>query len=112
LKIFFKKVSTELEKLCKRNLLRKYCLSFSLSKKSELQDKVLASELFKGKKETYPESVKVPFKSDIKLADNDYFKTLNDEHKKYFIDKKFMNDSTKEKEIVIHLNIVFVFNIQ
>ena len=40
-----------------RNLVRKYCLKISPERKVQLEEKVIAESLFKGKKSAYAESV-------------------------------------------------------
>ncbi|XP_062822649.1 unconventional myosin-Ih [Anolis carolinensis] len=50
-----------LKKLCIRNLVRKYCRSTSPEKKAQMDQKVVASAIFRGKKAKYPESLNVPF---------------------------------------------------
>ncbi|KAK2497277.1 hypothetical protein MC885_004028 [Smutsia gigantea] len=46
-----------LRELCKKNMVWKYCRSISPEWKQQLQQKAVASEIFKGKKDNYPQSV-------------------------------------------------------
>ena len=63
-----------------------------------MQEKLLASELFKNKKDSYPKSVVNPFKSD-RLADTETFKSLNKQKLEFITSKKYLQDQN-EKEIV------------
>ncbi|XP_071116024.1 unconventional myosin-Ic-like isoform X1 [Haliotis cracherodii] len=56
-----------LNKLCMRNMVLKYVKKISAERKFQFQQKVVAEKLFKGKKESYPFSVKDPF-IDSRLA--------------------------------------------
>ncbi|XP_053136397.1 unconventional myosin-Ih isoform X2 [Hemicordylus capensis] len=59
-----------LKKLCIRNLVRKYCRSITAERKAQLDQKVVTSAIFCGKKERYAESVPVPF-ADTRLQENE-----------------------------------------
>uniref|UniRef100_G1SGV3 Myosin IH n=1 Tax=Oryctolagus cuniculus TaxID=9986 RepID=G1SGV3_RABIT len=54
-------VSTLLRKMCTRNLVRKYCHGITAEWKAMMQQKVVASEIFRGKKAGYAESLTRPF---------------------------------------------------
>nr|BAB29403.1 unnamed protein product [Mus musculus] len=43
--------------MCTRNLVRKYCRGISAERKAMMQQKVVTSEIFRGKKEGYAESL-------------------------------------------------------
>uniref|UniRef100_A0A8C3MGF5 Uncharacterized protein n=1 Tax=Geospiza parvula TaxID=87175 RepID=A0A8C3MGF5_GEOPR len=53
--------SEMLQKLCMRNLVRKYCRGLTAERKVQLQQKVVTSAVFSGKKEGYLESLSQPF---------------------------------------------------
>nr|XP_033811485.1 unconventional myosin-Ih isoform X1 [Geotrypetes seraphini] len=53
--------SEMLRKMCTRNLVRKYCRSITPQKTVQMQQKTVASEIFKGKKDGYLQSVNKPF---------------------------------------------------
>ena len=73
-----------------------------------MQEKLLASELFNNKKESYSLSVSVPFSSN-RLEENESFKSLAKAKQDFFRDKKYTKDSN-EKEIVNILKL-FIINI-
>ncbi|XP_030893571.1 unconventional myosin-Ih [Leptonychotes weddellii] len=50
-----------LRKMCTRNLVRKYCCGITAERKALMQQKVVTSELFRGKKEGYAEVLSHPF---------------------------------------------------
>uniref|UniRef100_A0ABI8AF66 TH1 domain-containing protein n=1 Tax=Felis catus TaxID=9685 RepID=A0ABI8AF66_FELCA len=50
-----------LRKMCTRNLVRKYCRGITAERKALMQQKVVTSELFRGKKEGYAEALNQPF---------------------------------------------------
>uniref|UniRef100_A0A8C0NMP7 Myosin IH n=1 Tax=Canis lupus familiaris TaxID=9615 RepID=A0A8C0NMP7_CANLF len=50
-----------LRKMCIRNLVRKYCRGITAERKALMQQKVVTSELFRGKKEGYAEVLNQPF---------------------------------------------------
>ncbi|XP_062999815.1 unconventional myosin-Ih isoform X2 [Elgaria multicarinata webbii] len=50
-----------LKKICLRNLVRKYCRGIPAEKKAQMQQKMVASDLFRGKKAGYAESLNEPF---------------------------------------------------
>uniref|UniRef100_A0A8C4JHK7 Myosin IH n=1 Tax=Dromaius novaehollandiae TaxID=8790 RepID=A0A8C4JHK7_DRONO len=54
-------VSSMLQKICIRNLVRKYCRGVTAERKVQLQQKVVASAIFRGKKEGYLQSINQPF---------------------------------------------------
>ncbi|XP_029080847.1 unconventional myosin-Ih isoform X2 [Monodon monoceros] len=53
--------SNLLRKMCMRNLVRKYCRGITAERKALMQQKVVTSEIFRGKKEGYAESLNQPF---------------------------------------------------
>ncbi|KAL2298408.1 hypothetical protein Nmel_015403, partial [Mimus melanotis] len=53
--------SEMLRKICMRNLVRKYCRGLTAERKGQLQQKVVTSAVFSGKKEGYLESLSQPF---------------------------------------------------
>uniref|UniRef100_A0A8B9TQQ3 Myosin IH n=1 Tax=Anas platyrhynchos TaxID=8839 RepID=A0A8B9TQQ3_ANAPL len=53
--------SEMLKKICIRNLVRKYCRGVTAERKVQLQQKVVASAVFRGKKEGYLQSINQPF---------------------------------------------------
>ncbi|KAM5191666.1 unconventional myosin-Ih [Mantella aurantiaca] len=56
-----KKASEKLHKLCMRTLVRKYCRSITPQKTEQMQQKIVASDIFRDKKEGYQQSVSQPF---------------------------------------------------
>ncbi|ELR59440.1 Myosin-Ih, partial [Bos mutus] len=50
-----------LRKMCTRNLVRKYCRGITAERRALMQEKVVTSEIFQGKKEGYAESLHQPF---------------------------------------------------
>ncbi|XP_043924449.1 unconventional myosin-Ih [Protopterus annectens] len=62
--------SEMLQKLCQRNMVRKYVRGITPQRKAQLQQKLIASEIFKGKKEGYVQSVARPF-ADTRLSEQD-----------------------------------------
>ncbi|XDB59116.1 hypothetical protein AB1E18_012518 [Capra hircus] len=50
-----------LRKMCTRNLVRKYCRGITAERRALMQEKVVTSEIFRGKKEGYAESLNQPF---------------------------------------------------
>ncbi|XP_044786313.2 unconventional myosin-Ih [Bubalus bubalis] len=50
-----------LRKMCTRNLVRKYCRGITAERRALMQEKVVTSEIFEGKKEGYAESLNQPF---------------------------------------------------
>ncbi|KAI1233069.1 Unconventional myosin-Ih, partial [Lamprotornis superbus] len=62
--------SEMLRKICMRNLVRKYCRGLTAERKGQLQQKVVTSAVFSGKKEGYLESLSQPF-LDTRLKEND-----------------------------------------
>ncbi|XP_058387606.1 unconventional myosin-Ih isoform X1 [Diceros bicornis minor] len=50
-----------LRKMCTRNLVRKYCRGITAERRALMQQKVVTSEIFRGKKEGYAESLNQPF---------------------------------------------------
>uniref|UniRef100_A0A8C3GN04 TH1 domain-containing protein n=1 Tax=Cairina moschata TaxID=8855 RepID=A0A8C3GN04_CAIMO len=64
------KTSEMLKKICIRNLVRKYCRGVTAERKVQLQQKVVASAVFRGKKEGYLQSINQPF-ADTRLKEND-----------------------------------------
>uniref|UniRef100_A0A8C0G1E4 Myosin IH n=1 Tax=Chelonoidis abingdonii TaxID=106734 RepID=A0A8C0G1E4_CHEAB len=61
--------SEMLKKICMRNLVRQYCQGITAEKKAQLQQKVVASAIFRGKKDGYPQSISQPF-ADTRLNVN------------------------------------------
>ncbi|KPP75317.1 unconventional myosin-Ih-like [Scleropages formosus] len=64
------KASEMLRKLHMRLMVRKYVRGITAAQKTQLQLKGLTSELFKGKKDSYPQSVSRPF-VDTRLSEQD-----------------------------------------
>ncbi|OWK61180.1 Unconventional myosin-Ih [Lonchura striata] len=62
--------SEMLQKICMRNLVRKYCRGLTAERKVQLQQKVVTSAVFSGKKEGYLESLSQPF-LETRLKEND-----------------------------------------
>uniref|UniRef100_A0A8B9NKV0 Myosin IH n=1 Tax=Accipiter nisus TaxID=211598 RepID=A0A8B9NKV0_9AVES len=62
--------SEMLQKICIRSLVRKYCRGVTAERKVQLQQKVVASAIFRGKKEGYLQSINQPF-MDTRLKEND-----------------------------------------
>ncbi|XP_058512821.1 unconventional myosin-Ih isoform X2 [Ochotona princeps] len=62
--------STLLRKMCTRNLVRKYCHGVTAERRAMMQQKVVASEIFRGKKEGYAESLSQPF-ADSRIDEGD-----------------------------------------
>ncbi|XP_067395564.1 unconventional myosin-Ih isoform X1 [Emydura macquarii macquarii] len=62
--------SEMLKKICMRNLVRKYCQGITAEKKAQLQQKVIASAIFRGKKDGYLQSINQPF-ADTRLSERD-----------------------------------------
>uniref|UniRef100_A0A8B9VF45 Myosin IH n=1 Tax=Anas zonorhyncha TaxID=75864 RepID=A0A8B9VF45_9AVES len=60
--------SEMLKKICIRNLVRKYCRGVTAERKVQLQQKVVASAVFRGKKEGYLQSINQPF-ADTRLSE-------------------------------------------
>ncbi|XP_048640960.1 unconventional myosin-Ih isoform X2 [Marmota marmota marmota] len=50
-----------LRKMCMRNLVRKYCHGVTDERRAMMQQKVVTSEIFRGKKEGYADSLRQPF---------------------------------------------------
>ncbi|XP_058137514.1 unconventional myosin-Ih isoform X1 [Dasypus novemcinctus] len=50
-----------LRKMCTRNLVRKYCSEITAERKAQMQQKVVTSEVFRGKKDGYAQSLNQPF---------------------------------------------------
>ncbi|XP_040106859.1 unconventional myosin-Ih [Oryx dammah] len=50
-----------LRKMCTRNLVWKYCRGITAERRALMQEKVVTSEIFRGKKEGYAESLNQPF---------------------------------------------------
>ncbi|NXV06686.1 MYO1H protein, partial [Cettia cetti] len=67
---FLMQTSEMLRKICVRNLVRKYCRGLSAERKVQLQQKVVTSAVFSGKKEGYLESLSQPF-LETRLKEND-----------------------------------------
>ncbi|KAM4827145.1 unconventional myosin-Ih isoform 1-T1 [Thomomys bottae] len=61
--VILERASKLLRNMCVQNLVRKYCLGLTAERKAMMQQKVVASDIFKGKKEGYAESLKQPFAS-------------------------------------------------
>ncbi|KAG2470339.1 MYO1H protein, partial [Polypterus senegalus] len=64
------KTSELLHKICLRNMVRKYIKGISAQRKAQMQLKVVASTLFKGKKEGYSQTLPKPF-ADTRLNEQD-----------------------------------------
>lgn len=65
-------------------------------------EKLLASSLFKDRKESYPTSVGVPFKSE-RLEDNELFKSLSKQKRDIYASKKFLKDSNEKLIVILKL---------
>uniref|UniRef100_A0A672JD71 Myosin Ic, paralog b n=1 Tax=Salarias fasciatus TaxID=181472 RepID=A0A672JD71_SALFA len=63
--------SEHLRKLCMQNMVWKYCKKISPEWKHQMEQKVVASEIFKDKKDNYPQSVPKLFVS-TRLSEIDY----------------------------------------
>ncbi|XP_063312518.1 unconventional myosin-Ih [Pelobates fuscus] len=64
------KTSDLLHKLCMRNLVRKYCRAITPQRTEQLQLKTVTSEVFKGKKDGYKQSINQPFE-ETRLSEQD-----------------------------------------
>ncbi|KAM8960680.1 unconventional myosin-Ih [Pelodytes ibericus] len=56
-----KKTSDLLHKLCIRNLVRKYCRTITPQRIEQMKQKTVTSQLFRGKKDGYQQSISQPF---------------------------------------------------
>ncbi|XP_023689111.1 unconventional myosin-Ih [Paramormyrops kingsleyae] len=65
-----KEASEMLRKLHMRLLVRRYVRGVTAQQKAQLQLKVVTSELFKGKKDSYPQSLAKPF-ADTRISEHD-----------------------------------------
>ncbi|KAM6156088.1 unconventional myosin-Ih [Rhynchocyon petersi] len=63
-------VSTTLRRMCTRNLVRKYCSGLSAERIAQMRQKVVASDIFRGKKDGYSETLNQPF-ADSRLDGDD-----------------------------------------
>ena len=72
-----------------------------------MQQKLVASELFNNKKESYSLSVPVPFSSN-RLEENESFQSIAKAKQDFFKDKRYTKDSN-EKEIVNILNNMYKY---
>uniref|UniRef100_A0A8C9FHP0 Myosin IH n=1 Tax=Pavo cristatus TaxID=9049 RepID=A0A8C9FHP0_PAVCR len=61
-------ISEMLQKMCIRNLVRKYCRGVTPERKVQLQQKAVTSAIFRGKKEGYQQSINLPF-ADTRLSE-------------------------------------------
>ncbi|OCU01675.1 hypothetical protein XELAEV_18007469mg [Xenopus laevis] len=68
--VAMEKTSELLHKLCIRNLVRKYCRTITPQRTNQLQQKVVTSQIFKGKKEGYKQSLSQPFE-ETRLSEQD-----------------------------------------
>ncbi|XP_044296365.1 unconventional myosin-Ih [Varanus komodoensis] len=59
-----------LKKICMRNLVRKYCRGITAERKTQMEQKAIASSIFCGKKAGYAESLSKPF-VDTRLSESD-----------------------------------------
>ncbi|XP_038229502.1 unconventional myosin-Ih isoform X10 [Dermochelys coriacea] len=62
--------SEMLKKICMRNLVRKYCQGITAEKDAQLRQKVVASAIFRGKKDGYLQSISQPF-ADTRLSERE-----------------------------------------
>ncbi|KAM4616351.1 unconventional myosin-Ih [Polymixia lowei] len=80
--------SAILRKLHYRLMVRKYVRGITPQKKAQLQMKVITSEVFKGKKDSYPQSVAQPF-VDTRISEQDInikvLQTIRNERIKYSV---------------------------
>ena len=72
--------SKELKILHTRNMVLRYCKRCTPEKKAQMQQKLIAEKLFKGKKQSYPESIRRQFESNRldpqhEIMSNNNFKT-------------------------------------
>ncbi|KAI1901001.1 hypothetical protein AGOR_G00055640 [Albula goreensis] len=65
-----KETSEILRPLCMRNLVRKYVRGITPQRKAQMEMKVITSALFKGKKDSYPQSISKPF-LDTRISEQD-----------------------------------------
>ncbi|XP_068166491.1 unconventional myosin-Ih [Antennarius striatus] len=83
-----KETSEMLRKLHYRLMVRKYVRGITPKKKAQLQLKLLTSSIFKGKKESYPQSVAQPF-VDTRISEQDInmrvVQIIRNEHIKYSV---------------------------
>ncbi|XP_011888307.1 PREDICTED: unconventional myosin-Ih [Cercocebus atys] len=59
--MFSTQASDLLRKMCVRNLVQKYCRGITAERKAMMQQKVVTSEIFRGRKDGYAESLNQPF---------------------------------------------------
>ncbi|XP_078680580.1 unconventional myosin-Ic-like isoform X1 [Branchiostoma floridae x Branchiostoma belcheri] len=85
-----RETSALLKDMFHNNQVRRYCLNMSPQKKMQMQEKLTASEIFKGKKSSYPESVAQPFKSNRLTPQHEALKS------KVF-DKKYLSQEERPK---------------
>ncbi|XP_051512674.1 unconventional myosin-Ih-like [Myxocyprinus asiaticus] len=83
-----KETSSILRQLHTRMMVRNYVRGITPQKKAQLQQKVVTSAIFKGKKESYPQSIPVPF-MDTRINEQDInmrvLQTIRHERIKYRI---------------------------
>lgn len=58
-----------------RNMVLRYCKKVDAEKKHRMQEKVAASEIFKGKKASYEDSIAKPF-TDKRLGNCNFIKKI------------------------------------
>lgn len=70
-----------------------------------MQEKLLTSELFNGKKESYPTSVPIPFEND-RLSQNEAFKKMPKAKYDIFNAKKYLQNA--QEKIQVDFIILFI----
>lgn len=73
-----------------------------------MDEKLLTSEIFKNKKDSYPASVPVSFKTD-RLTENDIYKSIPKLKQDLFNTKKYLLDQNEKILVII---LIYFFNSQ
>ncbi|RMZ97229.1 unconventional myosin-Ic isoform X2 [Brachionus plicatilis] len=87
-------ISKILYDLNRKNVVRKYCIKISPELKEIMREKLLTSNLFKDKKESYLASVGVPFKID-RLEDHSSYKVLPSQKIDFLKSNSFFVDKSE-----------------
>ncbi|CAF0868028.1 unnamed protein product [Brachionus calyciflorus] len=87
-------VSKLLYELNRKNIIRKYCLKFTSEQKEIMQEKLMMSEMFKDKKESYSTSVAIKFQND-RLQENQKYKSLASQKVEYLKNKSYLLDQSE-----------------
>ena len=66
-----------------------------------MYEKLLTSELFRNKKESYPDSIRIEFKID-RLSNSSLFNSLPQAKKDLFNSKKFLLDQNEKVQVKTH----------